>query len=219
MARLPRIALAGLPYHVTQRGNRRQPVFFCDEDYRTYLALLQEASQRWQLHIWAYCLMTNHVHLVVWPQHDQSLTKAISETHRRYTRHINFREGWRGYLWQGRFGSVPLDDQHLIAAMRYVERNPVAAKLVNSAADYPWSSAKAHAFGIADPLLSACFLTEQIPNWTEFLTDADEPALVRRLELQARTGRPYGDTDFLEKLEQTIGYRIKRLPAGRKRRK
>ncbi len=219
MARLARISVAQLPYHVTQRGNRRQSVFFREEDYRTYLALLQEENRRWQLKIWAYCLMTNHVHLIVWPETDQSLHRAIAETHRRYTRYINFREKWRGYLWQGRFGSVPLDEAHLIAAMRYVERNPVEAGMVEKAIDYPWSSAQSHVLGIPNPLLSPCFVTEQTPDWADFLSASDEPLTVSRIEAQVRTGRPCGSVKFLGHLEQTLGYRIQRLPAGRKRRK
>ena len=219
MARLARIAVPELPYHVTQRGNRRQPVFFQDADYRTYLAMLQEESRRWRLQVWAYCLMTNLVHLIVYPESPQSLPRALAETHRRYTRYVNFREGWRGYLWQGRFGSVPLDELHLVAAMRYVERNPVEAGLVAYSAAYPWSSAAAHVTGQGDPLLSPCFLTEQITEWATFLANPEEPRTIQRLEVQVRTGRPYGNPDFLERLEETVGYRIRRLPAGRKPRK
>jgi putative transposase len=219
MARLPRITAPQMPYHVTQRGNRRQPVFLCEEDDRTYLVLLREETERWSLRVWAYCLMINHVHLMVWPEADASLSRAIADTHRRYTRHINFREGWRGYLWQGRFGSVPLDEHHLIAAMRYVERNPVEAGLVAQAAAYPWSSAKAHVLNLPDPLLSACFLTTQIPDWAAFLATPDELTTRQRVECQVRTGRPYGEVGFLERLERTVGYRIQRLPAGRKTRK
>lgn len=219
MARLPRIAVPQLPYHITQRGNRRQAVFFRDEDYRTYLDLLREESEHWQLRVWAYCLMTNHVHLIVWPEADDSLSRAVAETHRRYTRSINFREGWRGYLWQGRFGSVPLDETHLVAAMRYVERNPVEAGLVARATDYPWSSARAHALGLPDSLLSACFLTDQITDWAAFLAAPEEATMTRQLEAQVRTGRPHGTAGFLEQLEQTVGYRIQRLPAGRRPRK
>lgn len=219
MARLARIAVPQIPYHVTQRGNRRQPVFLREEDHHTYLALLREESERWRLQVWAYCLMTNHVHLIVWPEAAESLSRAIAETHRRYTRHINFREGWRGYLWQGRFGSVPLDEAHLLAALRYVERNPIEAGLVTRAADYPWSSARAHVLGMRDTLLSPCVLTDQITNWAEFLAMPEEPATVRQFEIQVRTGRPQGPDTFLAQLERAVGYRIRRLPAGRKPRK
>ncbi len=219
MARLARIAVPHVPYHVTQRGNRRQPVFLRDTDYHTYLTLLQEETRRWRLQVWAYCLMTNHVHLIVWPETETSLSRAIAETHRRYTRHINFREGWRGYLWQGRFGSVPLDERHLVAAMRYVERNPVEAQLVSQATNYRWSSAQAHVQQTADPVLSPCFLTEQIRDWAGFLTAADDASMIQRIERQVRTGRPYGTVAFLDHLEARVGARLRRLPSGRKRTK
>ena len=110
MARLARVVAPGLPHHVTQRGNRRQPAFFCEDDYRAYLQELRVQSKRWGLQVWAYCLMTNHVHLIVVPETETSLARGLGEAHRHYTRRVHFREGWRGYLWQGRFASVPLDE-------------------------------------------------------------------------------------------------------------
>ena len=217
MARLARIAVPDLPYHVTQRGNRRQPVFFQDADYRTYLHLLREHSLRWGLQVWAYCLMTNHVHLILVPDSEQSLARGIGDTHQRYTRYINFREGWRGYLWQGRFASVPLDETHLIAAMRYVERNPVEAGLVVRAADYPWSSARAHSTGAHDPLLSPHPLTKTIPDWRDFLTIPTDAHTARHLEAQLRTGRPDGSEAFLAQLEDHVGRPIRRRRPGRQR--
>ena len=196
--------MPGLPHHVTQRGNRRQPVFFGDDDYRAYLEELTRQSRRVGLRIWAYCLMTNHVHLIVVPEAEQSLAHGLGETHRRYTRRVNFREGWRGYLWQGRFGSVPLDEPHLLAAMRYVECNPVAAGMVARAADYPWSSARAHVTRTSDPLLSPCFLTDTITDWAEFLVIPEETALTRRLELHVRTGRPLGSPAFIAQIERSL---------------
>ena len=214
MARLSRIAVPQIPYHITQRGNRRQPVFFGDDDYRTYLQCLQEASLRWGLTIWAYCLMTNHVHLIVVPNSDQSLARGLGETHRRYTRFINFREGWRGYLWQGRFASVPLDEPHLMAALRYVEHNPVAAKLVRHAEDYPWSSAKAHVTGQPDALLSPHPLREQLRDWAAFLASAEDPTTTQHLEEQLRTGRPEAAPGFVQRLEQQLGRRLRRRVPG-----
>ena len=199
MARMARIAVPGLPYHVTQRGNRRQAVFFGEEDYRAYLQVLQEQSLRWGLQVWAYCLMTNHVHLIVVPHRDQSLARGVGETHQRYTRSINFREGWRGYLWQGRFASVPLDEAHLIAAMHYVERNPIEAGLAQRADEYPWSSARAHITGARDPLLSPHPLQDTIRDWGAFLATPQEEAVTRHLEQQLRTGRPHGPPSFLGK--------------------
>ncbi len=108
MARLARVVVPGVAHHVTQRGNRRQVTFFNDDDYVEYLSLLGEWCGRCAVEVWAYCLMPNHVHLIVVPDSEDGLRRALGETHRRYTRRINFREGWRGYLWQGRFGSFAM---------------------------------------------------------------------------------------------------------------
>ena len=217
MARLPRLALPNLPYHVTQRGNRRQLVFFCAADRQLYLALLSEQASHFGLEVWAYCLMDNHVHLIVMPRRAESLTRAVAETHRRYTRAVNFREGWRGYLWQGRFGSVVLDERHLIAAVRYVERNPVVAGLVRRAEDYPWSSAKAHVLGTPDPLLTNHFLKERITDWADFLRGKGDDAMGRTLARHGGVGRPLGSQEFIDHLEQVTGRRLRRGRPGRPR--
>ena len=141
MARLARIVAPGRAHHVTQRGNRRMQTFFCDEDYQAYLSLLGEWCGEFDVRIWAYCLMPNHVHLILVPSTADGLRRAVAEVHRRYTRMINFREGWRGCLWQGRFASFVMSEKHLMGAVRYVERNPVKAGLVTRAEDWRWSSA------------------------------------------------------------------------------
>jgi putative transposase len=217
MARLARIAVSGIPYHVTQRGNRRQRVFFREEDYQVYLALLRQQCQRWGLQIWAYCLMTNHVHLIAYPEAAESLTRAVAETHRRYTRHVNFREGWRGYLWQGRFASFPLDEPHLLAALRYVEHNPVAAGLVQHAEDYPWSSAQAHVTRMSDAMLSPHPLQATIPDWSAFLATATQETENAAFERHSRTGRPFGDDAFVTTMEHKTGRALRRHKPGPKR--
>jgi len=118
MARWARVVVPFVPHHVTQRGTRRQTVFFRDEDYEAYLRLMREWCDREAVAVWAYCLMPNHVHLVVVPETETGLARAIGEAHRRYTRAVNFREGWRGYLMQGRFASCPMDEDYLLAAVR-----------------------------------------------------------------------------------------------------
>jgi putative transposase len=133
-----------MPHHVTQRGNRRQQTFFGEEDYQHYLELISQFCRADHVAIRAYCLMPNHVHLIVVPQSAESLRRAISEAHRRYTRRINVREGWRGHLWQGRFASFVMGEDHLLTAARYVEVNPVRAGLVQAPSRYRWSSAAAH---------------------------------------------------------------------------
>jgi len=113
MARLPRLVLPGFPYHVTQRGNRRQPTFFHDDDYALYRDLLAEAARKAETEIWCYCLMPNHVHLIVVPSDADGLRRTFADAHRRYTGYINARNRWTGHLWQGRFGAVVMDDERV----------------------------------------------------------------------------------------------------------
>ena len=129
MARMARLVVPGHPHHLTQRGARRMAVFFGDEDYRAYLALLAEWCDAADTRVWAYCLMPNHIHLILVPATEDGLRAALGETHRRYTRRVNAREGWRGHLWQERFHSFAMDEDYLLACARYVELNPVRARL------------------------------------------------------------------------------------------
>ena len=129
MARLARLVIPGMPYHVTQRGNRRGTTFFEDEDFAAYRALLAEASVIAGASIWSYCFMPNHVHLIVVPSNPDGLRATFANAHRRYARRINARYRWTGHLWQGRFGAVVMDETHLVHAARYVALNPVRARL------------------------------------------------------------------------------------------
>ena len=172
MARLARIVIPNVGHHITQRGNRRLPVFFSDADRQDYLALLAEHAQDTGTQCLAWCLMTNHVHLVLVPQSPDGLRAMLGEAHRRYTRLINFREGWRGHLFQARFASYPMDDAHLMPAVRYVEQNPVAARLVDAAGDWRWSSARSHIAGkrvADDPLTDVAALSRHVPRWRAML--------------------------------------------------
>ena len=219
MARLARVLAPGLPHHVTQRGNRRQTVFFSDEDYEAYKALVADHCAAAQVAVWAYCLMPNHVHLILVPADEDGLRRALGEAHRRYTRRINFREGWRGYLWQGRFASFVMDEAHLLAAARYVELNPVRAGLCARPEDWPWSSAAAHLAARDDGLVTVAPLLEIAGDWRALLDGGlDEAALVA-IRAHERTGRPLGSEAFLEGLEGRLGRQLKRRPPGPKPRK
>ncbi|MCL5281152.1 MAG: transposase, partial [Planctomycetes bacterium] len=176
MARLARVVVAGVAHHVTQRGNRRQPTFFQEDDYRAYLQLLGEWCGRCGVEVWAYCLMPNHVHLIVVPESEDGLRRALGEAHRRYTRRINFREGWRGHLWQGRFASFALDEAYLRRAARYVELNPVRAKLCRVPWRWPWSSAAAHVAGQDDGVVRVAPLLERVKDWRAYLREPREAA-------------------------------------------
>ncbi|MBU4274059.1 MAG: transposase [Planctomycetes bacterium] len=216
MARIARVIAPGLPHHVTQRGNRRQQTFFCDDDYREYLSLMAEWTDKCEVQIWAWCLMPNHVHLIAVPAAYDSLARAIGEAHRRYTRRINFREKWRGHLWQERFASFPLDENYLLATARYIEMNPVAAGLVAHPGDYPWSSARAHLAGEDDHLVQhASPLPAMVGNWRDFLSLSDEDEL-KVLKRHERTGRPLGSEFFVDRLEEELSRPLRPQKPGPK---
>ena len=216
MARIARLVIPDYPQHIIQRGNRRQEVFFSDRDKEIYLELLRQYAKKAGLVFWAWCLMPNHVHFICVPSHEDSIRQAFSETHRRYSRMINFRYGWRGYLFQGRFLSYVLSEAHLYAAVRYVELNPVKACMVSKAEDYPWSSAQNHVFKMPDALCSQSFLDDEIQDWRSYLSSDANPEPSALFEKHAATGRPLGDQDFLRTLEQITGrILMKRKPGPR----
>ncbi len=217
MARTARVVVEHFPHHIVQRGNRNQPVFFGDDDKVEYLRLLGRFIQQYHVEIWAYCLMDTHVHLIAVPRQAGGLARALAETHKRYTRRINFRYRWRGYLWQGRFSSYLMDERYLSAAVRYVERNPVAAGMVQRAQDYPWSSARAHVLKQPDPILSPSFLDTQIVDWAVYL-NADDKTPVP-IERHLSTGRPLGTQTFMRALEQRVGLRLGKGKPGPQRRR
>jgi putative transposase len=218
MARLARVIAPCLPHLITQRGNRRQQTFFCDEDYRIYLELMGEWCTAHEVEIWAYCLMPNHVHLIAVPHSADGLRRAIGEVHRRYTRAVNFREGRRGHLWQGRFASFVLDEPYLLTAVRYVELNPVRAGLIKAPSGYRWSSAAAHVRGRDDALVRVAPLTKQVSNWRGFLARVIREEDIKVLRAHERTGRPLGEEEFLAMLEQNLGRILRRQKPGPKRR-
>lgn len=216
MARIARVVAVNFPHHITQRGNRQQKVFFVDSDYHEYLNLLRIHSNKSNLEILSYCLMPNHVHLIVIPKQAESLASAIGETHRKYTRIINFRENWRGYLWQGRFNSYVLDEGYLLTATRYILLNPVRAGMVRNAWDYQWSSARHHLGIETDSLINNKVLEGMIDDWKGFLnTKVDKPD-INLLKLHERTGRPLGDNTFIGRLEKILNRDLKKKKTGPK---
>jgi putative transposase len=215
MARLARIVIPGVPHHVTQRGNRRLPVFFSDDDRRAYLALIAEACAAHGTICLGWCLMDNHVHLILVPTREDGLRATLGEAHRRYSRRINFREGWRGFLFQGRFASYPMDDAHLMAAVRYVENNPVAAKIVARAEDWRWSSAASHVAGKRkgeDPLTDVAALGQHVRNWRALLRigleAADDAEDVAAIEARMRTGRPLASPEWIAEAEAAMARKL-----------
>jgi putative transposase len=207
------VVVPGVPHHVTQRGNRRQQTFFRESDYIVYRDLLAQFCDSCGVEILAYCLMPNHVHLVAVPPRPDSLRRALGETHRRYSSQVNRRQGWTGYLWQGRFRSCPMDERHTVAAVRYVERNPVRAGLAREPWEWPWSSARAHVDGEGDGLVRVAPLLVHTGNWVEFLRLPEGD--LEGLRKHSRSGRPLGDMPFVEKCERITCRDLKPRKVGR----
>ena len=205
MARLARLVLPGVPYHVTQRGNRRQQTFFEEGDYALYRDLLSEAARRARTRVWSYCLMPNHVHLIVVPADEDGLRRTFADAHRRYTAFINARHRWTGHLWQGRYGAVAMDEGHLGAAARYVALNPVRARLVDRAGDWPWSSARAHLAGVDDGLVEVAPLLERLGEFGTFLGGEEDQQATRALRISETTGRPVGTPEWVSAIELESG--------------
>ncbi|MHC4982299.1 MAG: transposase [Planctomycetota bacterium] len=219
MPRVARVVVPGCWHHVTQRGNNRQDVFFVDDDRRVYLELLGAQGERFGLAVQGYCLMSNHVHLIVRPRTQQALARAVGRTHWLYTQYVNRMHGRSGHLWQNRFYSCGLDDEHFWTALAYVERNPVRAKLVRRAWRYVWSSAVAHCGGRdKSGLLDLNAWRELLPrggDWREALVRPQEAQAVAKLRLSTSRGRPLGSDKFVAKLERSLGRRLRPLPIGR----
>jgi len=215
---MPRVVVPGVAHHVTQRGNRREDVFFSGADRRRYLALLGEYSPDAGLEILGYCVLSNHLHLVVVPEHEDSLARVLKPVNLRYAQYINERKGWSGRVWQGRFFSCPMDARHCLVAMRYIEQNPVRARLVKRAEEYEWSSAAGHTGRRVDPLLSdQQGLLGSVDDWTDWLRAGTEDETLARLRLYTRTGRPLGAAEFVERLEHQVGRALDPKPRGRPR--
>jgi putative transposase len=208
MARLARVVIPGLAHHVTQRGNGRQQVFFSEADCALYLRLLRESSAATQVSCLAYCLMPNHVHLLLVPASTDGLRRCLAAVHRAYARCLNARRDVTGHFWQGRYGSVPLDDAHLYEALRYVLLNPVRARLADSASAWRWSSARAYLAGSEDGLTSPWPMRQRIPDMPAYLGAAPDTARLQRLRAGETIGRPAVSTDIMLQLEAYTGRQL-----------
>ena len=219
MPRLARIVVPGMPHHVTQRGNNQQDVFFVDEDRKVYLKFLREYGERYGFRIHAYCLMTNHIHIVGVPDKEESLAKAIGRTHFRYSQYVNALHQRSGHLWQGRFYSCVLDEAHYENALHYVEQNPVRARMHRRAWCYPWSSAAVHCGTVPhDGMLDLAHWRAMLGDerrWRSVLEHGVDPEFQEAFRRNTHTGRPLCTDSFLSKLENQLGRRLRALPVGR----
>ena len=226
MGRLPRTIDSGLVYHAHNRGNNREDVFADDDDRVAFLEALAKTKERYPFKLFGYCLMSNHFHLLIRPETGQSISRilqslTITHTWRHHKRHQS-----SGHVWQGRFKSpVIQDDAHLLVVLRYIEANPVRARIVTDPADYPWSSYLFHGLGNDDPLLSP------FPAWEELGRTEAERRRKWRAKVQAKqkeaeltsvrgslsSGRPFGEPDWVEQMAKRLNINLIARPRGRPR--
>jgi putative transposase len=224
MARRPRVVIPGIPHHVTQRGNDRQPVFYSNANRSLYLSLLAQHSARYGVEVLGYCLMKNHVHLIAVPEREDSLARTLARAHSEYTASVNRTRQRTGHLWQNRFFSCPMGPTHVQRALLYVDMNPVRAGLVRTPWDWLWSSARTHILrSSSDPVMNErweeYFGYWDHAHWRKCLQSAipaEDLAIVR---YATRTGEPLGGRDFLERLERESGRTLRVQARGRPRKK
>ena len=210
MPRSRRIVIPNCPHHITQRGNNRQDVFFCDHDRETYLRLLKKYTAAYRVDVLGYCLMTNHVHIVATPATADGLALAIGLTHNDYSRWLHIARSESGHLWQNRFFSCPVESRYLSAVLAYVERNPVRAGLVPQSEHWSWSSAPAHLSLTPQSAHSWLNFSPWTDNWTPSLWRTALENGLAEAELQARildstrSGRPLGDSTFVETVKKQL---------------
>lgn len=216
MPRIARIIAPGYHYHITQRGNCKQLVFKEAVDYATYMRLLIKYSTEYKLSILSYCIMPNHIHIIAIPQEQNSMAKTFHVTHMKYAQYFNKKYALSGHLWQGRFYSCLLDENHFLAAVKYVENNPVRAKLSSSAISWPWSSALAH-YHKKDTILSIGEVHQYIDvsDWKQYLTEPENQADIKLIREHTLKGRPLGNTAFIQKLEALCGRQLFLRQPGR----
>jgi putative transposase len=226
MARRPRFHLPGYPQHVVQRGNNRQPCFFVNEDYQFYLGCLEKACQRHGCAVHAYVLMTNHVHLLVTPTEEFALSWVMQDIGRRYVYRINRRHHRSGTLWEGRYKACLVDTEHyLLACYRYLELNPVRAKIVEHPEHYRWSSCVVNAHGNTDPIVQQHPLyvalgrtaVERQRAYRELLRDQLDKQELTTIREALNRQLILGDDGFIDKIQSMTRHRLRPGKPGRPR--
>ncbi len=227
MARQPRYNLPGQPQHVIIRGNNREPIFIADDDYHQYLELLEKAIKKYPCELHAYVLMTNHVHLLITPQAEGSLSKAIQSIGRGYVQYFNFKYQRTGTLWEGRYKATLIDcDTYALVCYRYIECNPVRAEMVDHPGEYPWSSFRCNALGEPCSFITAHTLYSELGSNTEQRSDnyralfnAHIPIKTLR-EIREMTNKSWvlGDDHFRARIQAQLKRPVAPLPKGGDRR-
>jgi len=217
MSRIARAVALGFPHHVVQRGNNREKVFLSEADKEKYLSLLKKYSDKWESPILAYCLMNNHVHLLTRPTKNESLYKLMQGVTLCYTQYINRTYNRTGRLWESRYHSCIVDkEKYLWAVARYIEQNPVRAKIAKKAEDYQHSSAKAHIYGTKDEALGEMlFEGRQRNDYIELIKASIKEADINSIRNYTKNGRPFGSESFTEKIERKLDRMLRARPVGR----
>ncbi|MCE9530725.1 MAG: transposase [Planctomycetes bacterium] len=216
MPRIARASVGGICYHVINRGNGRQRVFHKDEDYEAFLKAMAHGCVEIPMRVLGYCLMPNHFHLVVWPEHDGDLSQWmhwVLNTHvRRYHKHHQS----SGHIWQGRFKSFPIEqDSHLVTVLRYAERNPVRANLVKRAEQWRWSSARLWADKTERPSYLVRGPVRRRADWLDWVNQPITPAELEALRRSVDRGTPFGGEAWVKKTAAQLGLETTLRPRGR----
>lgn len=219
MPRDARVVCAGVPYHVTQRGNYRQDIFEEDADREKYMEYFMLYKEQFNVKLYAWCLMDNHVHFIVEPITEDGLANLFRFAHMRYSQYFNRKKGASGHLFQGRFHSSPLDTEHLYEALRYVELNPLRAGLITRIDGYKWSSMRTHLTGKGKYPLSSVQECLEINDWKQYLKEKANEEIIKTLRARAKTNRPAGDSKFIKKIEKMTGKTFNFNKKGRPRKK
>jgi len=219
MPRIARAVAAGFPHHIVQRGNNREKVFIDDEDREKYIDLLKKYSRKRDAQVLAYCLMTNHVHLLVKPKENESMYKMMQGVTLCYTQFANRKYNRTGRLWESRYHSCVVDkDSYLWSVARYIETNPVRAGMVKKAEDYAYSSAQAHVIGKEDNILNEELIAEtQRKEYRAFIREKGAEKDRDLIRYHTRTGKPLGDEAFMKRMEKRTGRDLALRPRGRPR--
>jgi putative transposase len=226
MPRLPRPIADGLLYHALNRGNNRAPIFFSAEDYRAFLDALDQTQQRYPFRLFGYCLMTNHFHLLLAPDPGQSVSRILQSLTVAHTWRYHRSHGSSGHVWQGRFKS-PLvqDDEHALTVLRYIEANPLRARMVVDLANYPWSSYAVHGLGRPDLLISPLLAwdgaeADEVKRrtwWREWVSTPQTEKELSAVRHAVASGRPYGDSAWTARTAAACGLALTTRPRGRPR--
>lgn len=223
MPRIARVVALAYPHHVTQRGNYRQEIFVDDIDREKYLSLLETESKRYGLKILSYCLMSNHVHFIVVPEHEDSMGNVFKYVNMKYSQYCNSKMGVCGHLFQGRFYSCVMDEVYSMVCARYIERNPVRARIVKDPWDWKWSSARVHCGLEEKDSMGVNQLFQYVGlnqgEWRDSIAEPDNAKDVVRIQEQTRKGRPLAEINFVKKLEKKLNRSLILKPRGRPKEK